>query len=211
MPYVKKRSYKKSKPTPKVTKATKTYVAKAITANKEMNYGNIDNSQHSISYDVPLLAHWSPIAEGTGIDQRLGDRIEPISLDMNYRMLLQNDSIARVIIFQWRPDNADEAPSMTKILQIPSTAQSVHSPYVLNQTDRSKFQVLYDKSYIGDGSVYYIHTKKSLTRFMNKYIQYNTGAVTTGKAQIYVLGFSATTNASGPSTFNKVVYLRWKD
>lgn len=213
MPYQKK-TYKrtfrrKSKAT--VPKATKLYVKKAITANKELNYGNIDNSQTNISYDIPHIAQWSAIPQGATIDDREGDRLEPVSLEVNSRISMPSTvDVARVIVFQWRPDTDAELPSMAKILQIPGTGQSVYSPYILNDVDRQKFVVLKDRTFVADVDSQQFHFRFKITKFMNKYISYN-ASLTSGKSQIYVLAFSNIASAGSEPFWNKVVFLKWKD
>jgi len=197
-----------------VPKATKTYVKKALKANKETNYALIENGATSISYDVPTLTHWSAVAQGDTIRTRDGDRIEPTSLRMAYQCVHDAVTvISRIIVFQWKPDNQVDAPSMAKILEVPSTNQSVYSPYMQDKVDRSKFVVLYDKIHTGDatGLTATTHTRTvNIRKFANKFINYNEAA-TTGKSQIYVLAFSNVAAVSTEPTFNRVVYLHWKD
>jgi len=197
-----------------VPKATKTYVKRAIKANKETNYALIDNSATNISYDAPLLASWSVVAQGSSIHTREGDRIEPTSMRISYQCVHDAVTVvSRIIVFQWKPDNQVDAPSMAKILEVPSTTQSVYSPYMQDKVDRSKFVVLYDKMHTGDatGLTATTHTRTiNIKKFANKYINFNESA-TTGKSAIYVLAFSNVSSASTEPSFNKVVYFHWKD
>jgi len=217
MPYVRrrktgvaKRRYVR-KGSPKVSKATKTYVKKALTANKQLNYANLDNSSSNMSFDVPFLAQWSAVAQGNTIDSREGDRLEPTLLEINSRVSMSAvTDVARIIVFQWRPDTDAELPTMGKILQITGSAQSVYSPYVLNEVDRAKFVVLKDRTFHSNPDTLYFHFRCKQTKFMNKYISYNIG-VTSGKSQIYVLAFSNIASAGTEPTWNKVAYLYWKD
>jgi len=208
------KAYKSVRRTQAVSKATKKYVKTAIKSNKETNYALIDNSANNISYDVPLLATWSAVAQGDTIHNREGDRIEPTNLRMSYQCVHDAATvISRIIIFQWKPDNQVDAPSMAKILEVPSTTQSVYSPYMQDKVDRSKFVVLYDKMHTGDtaGLTAYTRTRTvNIKKFANKYINYNESA-TTGKSAIYVLAFSNVSSASTEPTFNKIVYFSWKD
>ncbi len=214
MPYKKKtykRSFRRKSPVT-VPKSTKLYVKKALTANKETNYINLVDGSSVISYDVPYLAQWSAISQGSTISTREGDRIEPTILSVKGRMFCTSSSdIARIIIFQWRPDNADEAPTMAKLLQLSGSQNSVHSPYILNATDRGKFAVLYDKSFMNDGNRDSFNVKITIKKFMNKFITYNTGT-TTGRSQIYMLAFSnIPASSSQEPSWNQLAYIHWKD
>jgi hypothetical protein len=201
----------------KVPVATKKYVQKALTANKETNYKLIDNSATNISYDVPLLASWTSVAQEDGsndIHLRRGDRLQPMKLAIKYQCFHEAVTvISRIILFQWKPDNQVDAPSMAKILEIPGTVNSVYSPYMQDAVDRSKFVVLYDRMHTGDltGTTNSTHTiSVNISKFANKYINYNEDA-TSGKSQVYVLAFSNVASASARPSFNKIVYFHWKD
>lgn len=200
------------KATPKVSKATKTYVKKALTANKEENHAQIRNTTSNISYDSPLLISLSAIAQGNTIETREGDRIQPTRLTMEYIMTPASvAAISRFIIFQWKPDDADDAPSMAKILEITGTGQAPLSPYIQNHTDRSKFKVLADKLWVPNQTTDFLrHGRLSITKFVNKFINYNEG-LTTGKSMIYLLGLSNIQSALTEPTLNHIIYLHWKD
>lgn len=212
---VRKRSSSRKPRKPKVPLATKEYVQRALTADKELNWVMIDTSAQNIGYDAPLLAHWSPIAQGDTISQRNGDRITVKALKMNYKMLFPAgvNASARIIIFQWKPDNVIDAPTMAKILSNASTDYSIHSPLVETKVLRSKFHVLSDKIFNNLNSVTGSTYCRSMTirKFNGKFINFSAGS-TNGKNQIYILAFSDQLIASATCpNFKKVVHLNWKD
>jgi len=196
-----------------VPKATKAYVKKAITATKEMNHLLIDNSAQNIGYDTPLIAQWSTVTQGDTIANREGDRIQPRKLELNFRINLRSvQQVARIIVFQWRNDTADTTPIMGDILQVPGASNSYLSPYVTDVAKRQQFHVLKDMTFSNsNGEVEQFFVRKvNITKFMNKYINFNRG-VTTGKSNIFVLAFSNVI-ATGPGpAFDKIVHLYWKD
>jgi len=215
MPY-KRKPYKRAfrrKSQATVPKATRVYVKKALRANKETNHALIDNSAQNIGYDTPLIAQWSTITQGDTITNREGDRIEPIKLETNFRINLRSvQQVARIIIFQWKNDTADTTPIMSDILQIPGAANSYLSPYVTDVNKRSQFHVLKDMTFSNsNGEIEQFFVRKvNIRKFLNKFIIYNRG-VTTGKSQIFILGFSNVI-ATGPGpAFDKIVHLYWKD
>lgn len=209
------KAYKSVRRTQAVPKATKRYVKTAIKASKETNYQLIDNSQQSVSYDVPFLAMWSSIAQGDTIRTREGDRIEPTNLRMSYQVRHEDPTfITRIILFQWKPDTNVDAPSMAKILEVPNVANSVFFPYMQDTVDRAKFVVLKDIIHSGNKEGLTIpsftHTV-NINKFANKYINFNEANATTGKSLIYCLAISNRPSTDVEPTFNKIVYLRWKD
>jgi len=210
---VAKRRYVR-KGSPKVSKATKTYVKKALTANKETNYLQVDSGSTGISYDTPLLVHLSAIAQGAGTSLRDGDRIQPIKLEYRFQVVHSAiTEISRVILFQWKPDTAIEVPTLAKLLEVSGTNFSVYSPYVQDSVERAKFQVLKDYTFTGAGVATTAPTfwrSIKVSKFLNKFINYNDGA-TTGKSQLYIIGFSNLASASVEPVFNRLATLHWKD
>jgi len=197
-----------------VSKPIKAYVAKAIKEEKQLNWALIDNTLQEINYDTTFMPHWSSIAQGDSINQREGDRIEPTLLTMKFQVSHTfSFDVSRVILFQWKPDTAVDAPDMSKILEIPSTAQSVYSPYVQMKVKRDKFKVLKDMTFSNtQGTAGQNFTRTvNIKKFMSKYINYNTAPATSGKNLIFCLALSNAQVASAGPTFNKVVYLQWKD
>jgi len=215
---IRKRSSRKgykSKKMPKVSDVTKEYVKRAIKTGKEDNWENVSESATNLGYDNPLLSQWSLINQGDTVNLRNGDRIQPTSLEVNFRMTfgIAPSQIARVMIIQWKPDNGVDAPFMNKILSTSGTDYSVHSPLIQSKVLRSKFAVLYDRTIPNlnsvTGSAYAFRVK--IKKFSGKYIYYNAGA-TTGKNQIYVLAFSDTTVASASApNIRRIAHLKWKD
>lgn len=212
--YPKKRYVKKAK-VPKVSKATKAYVKEALVDNKELNWALIDVSTQALGYDLPFLAQWSSIAQGGTTSQREGDRIEPVKLIMNFDMYFGGvaQAVSRVIIFQWKPDTAVDAPSLAKILSVTATNYAYLSPYVQTRVLRSKFKVLYDRTFDNQNSIAnssYTY-QVELTKFSAKYITYNTGT-TTGKNQIFIVGLSdQVVGSPNAPNFKKISFLNWKD
>lgn len=212
--YPKNRYAKKAK-VPKVSKATKAYVKEAMKEDKEENWGLIDNSLSTFGYDVPYLVHYSAVSQGGTINTREGDRIQPTRFHFSYEMLWVNNLQyhARVILLQWKPDNLQDPPTASEILNVYNTIYAIHSPYTQSQTLRSKFKVLYDRVHSNEtmntnaGYQY----KVNITKFASKYIDYNPG-VSSGKNQLYLFVLSNTTqgDAQGPA-IRRMALINWKD
>lgn len=81
-------------------------------------------------------------SQGDNVIQRDGDTVKWLGLQGNHVGVAgDSTNLLRFIIFQWRPDNSVEVPSMAKLLQTSNTPSSV---YILDQKARKKFKVLYD-------------------------------------------------------------------
>lgn len=205
--YIRKRA-------PAVSKATKRYVKTALKTNKETNWANVYAPEVvEQSFDVPILTKLSAIAQGNTVNTREGDRLEPVSLSVN--MIHATASIfnySRFIIFQWKPDDAVEAPTQAKVLEYAGTAYSITSPLIQEAVDRKKFKVLKDFIVMNNSNTTTgaVHRQLSISKFNNKFIYYNTGA-TTGKGQLYMLSFANTAIATAGPTVSGHLQLRWKD
>jgi len=211
-----KKRYPRKAKVPKVSKATKAYVKDALKEEKEPNWLLIDNSMQTPGYDVPALYQWSSVPQGSTVSTREGDRIEPTKLIVNFDLHYPtiNDAVFRLIIFQWKPDNSIDVPSAAKILSITGTIYAHLSPYVQTSTLRSKFKVLYDKTFANKNGVIddVQHYEVDITKFASKYITYTVGSTVSGKNQIYALSLSDQLAGGANSVaFQKAVFLNWKD
>lgn len=202
------------KATPKVSKATKRYVQTAIKTNKETNWAEVYSPQNvEMNYDAPVFTNISDISQGADINSREGDRLQPLSLTGKFSIGMPAVStIARIIVFQWKPDDADDVPSVAKLFQASTDAFQINSDYIANAVDRKKFKILYDRRFSninGVANSSYMGSM-SVSKFHNKYIYFNSGT-TTGKNNIYMYATSNIPAAGTGSTFSGYFRLRWKD
>lgn len=106
------------------------------------NYSLITNE---VTSTASFVQFFSP-TQGDGEKQRIGDTVEPIKIWARYT--LDTNAIAtfryvRFMIFQWRPDNAIDAPdNLNKLFEGPTDP---NSDYIYDASARKKFRVLYDK------------------------------------------------------------------
>jgi len=211
----KPRTYtKKYNSKPKVSKPVKQYVAKAIEEQKELNWvDQFEPSGVEMSYDSVTFNALFPPSQGDTIATRDGDRIEPIRLFGQYAINIPSvTTICRVFMFQWKPDNAVDAPSMAKIFEDSASTATVTSNYVGDAVLRKKFKVLYDKVIVNPTSVVnaQVFRKFDIKSFNNKYIYFNTGS-TNGKNQVYVLLISNIPVAGTGPTMTGHFRSQWKD
>jgi len=209
---VAKRRYAR-KATPTVSKATKRYVKTALKANKENNWFDIyEPDSVEMNYDnITNTALFAP-PQGDTIATREGDRIEPVRLYGCYNIQFPSASlVARVIIFQWKPDNGVDAPSLAKILE-DTSAYSTTANYVGSAVDRKKFKILHDKVIPNPtGVTNQIVVKKfNISKFNSKFITFDT-ATTNGKGQVYVYLLSNIAVAGSGPVLSGHFRSVWKD
>lgn len=196
-------------PSKKVPESTKNYVQKAIKKAPETkyNYENLRGATN-IPYDSPILQILSTLSQDSAFDGRDGNRIMPVSLSTKLHIDMQDvTAIARVIVFQWKPNNVDDAPTAAKLFEAGAlTADSVDYQLKQKKVDKLKFKVLYDRRYTYQNSQNVLDVINIRTKDLaSKYIYYNDTSTTQGKNQIYVLAFS---NRTGAQT-EPVIYYDW--
>lgn len=212
-----KRTYKpryKAKPKARVSKPVKQYVKKAIEVAKEPNWSTQENNGSEMSFDTPVLTALFTPTQGDSVSTREGDRIEPVSIKGKYMIQMPSSTtVARVIFFQWKPDNNIDAPVLLDIIQDSAAdAYTVVSSYIGSAVERKKFKILHDRIYNDPSGVanQVIIDELNITKFVNKYIYFNTGT-TSAKGQVYMLLFSNINAAGTGPAFSCNFMLKWKD
>jgi len=179
----------------KVPDGTKQYVKKAITRAKDKKYHPVEGTLTSMAYDVDVPVNMSAIAQGTTMVQRLGEVIKLKAFYMraqiNFPLVI---SSGRVVILQWKPSSTAEIPSWDVLFnRLKNTAIGVHGIKNDESLDKSKFNILYDKTFYNTagiaGSIKNIYIKLYEKKFGNKMIKFepltNDGA---GHLYMYVSG-----------------------
>ena len=114
------------------------------------------------------------IIRGTGENNRIGDRIKPVKLELRLSTYYDPSSVGvlanpthqvRVIIFKWNEDIASVTPTSASILQYPSVGigayNQITSPYNHGQVRQADFKIVYDKTFsVGSSSPARVITKK---------------------------------------------------
>lgn len=148
------------------------------------------------------------VAQGDLVSEREGNQINPAGLTINYvpysaaetAGVDEKYNIVRTIIFQWHPDNAADAPTLSEILS--STSYAYISPYQCKQ-GQSKFTILHDSTQtlnqnyadvekLGQVTKVFIPGKK-----MRK-MQFS-GTATTGTNMLYLVIVSDSTTSNHPN------------
>ncbi len=161
----------------------------------EPKYNDTTQVAQSISISGTFYS-LTATTNGTTDITRIGDRITLHSLEFNWSAIVADSSnIVRAIVFQWIPDDASDAPTLSKLLAQASTP--VNSPF--NHDSAFKAKILYDHRVIlttyeicrGDKVLLMLDTPG---RGINPQVQYSAGS-STGMRNLFLCLVSD----SGPS------------
>lgn len=180
----------------------KRQVKQIVRSGKEKKYKDTTAAAADVTSTVGFI-QLSTISQGDGESERIGDSVACTSLHLKGTIGALGSAVTagtayytRMIVFRWKPDTAAESPTaVTDILQ----AASAYSQVVGEDTQRNKFDILYDNfdTFIGrnggNGRV-----NRDFDRFIKckKKIHFN-AALTTGSNHIYLMYYcnDATANA----------------
>lgn len=103
-----------------------------------------------------MIVDMTRMIQGSGDQQRVGDKVKPVKLDIKGRLLggSNDTNQMRLTIIQWHPNTTTPlvAPSISDIyLYTASAGMVVNSPFQWDT--RTNFTVLYDRRYTLSGSV----------------------------------------------------------
>lgn len=191
-----KRRFWKSKAkrsTKKVGKATKKYVKKVLADNLENKA--IDTTQitqgTNLSGSISAIAHPD---QGVGRSAREGQRIRPISLEVQHFACLRGtatrEAIGRFVVFQYK---RDVNPTVSDILSQSGTSNIVGCPY--NYDNRMNYKILYDRTYnIESGNISNVFETTNVMKY------------TVPKKNLSIINWNTGTLGSS-SGFNKLYYI----
>ncbi len=159
------------------------------------------SSAHSTGQIIDLL----DLSQGDTNYTRDGDELMLKSLKFRFHLLRESGSTlgdsVRMILFQWKPDNAQDVPTIGQILE-----DSTNVPYLspIDTHHKDKFNVLMDRltllSPLGT-----TNERKSFWKTVNmkrviKRVRYNPGA-STGKNLVYLMLIGTQSSAGAEETF----------
>lgn len=155
MPYYRKRYQTKKTATKKgyvLKKDLNQAIARKVNRMAERNYHDI--SVVSTIDTTGIIWCASDVPVGTGDTQRIGDKFNPLSLEVCGRItadqLALSGSSVRMIVFKWKAQSNVDALNCGKILQNITVTTAPFEFY--NHDNRAKFTVLCDKVYEVYGS-----------------------------------------------------------
>jgi hypothetical protein len=153
----------------------------------------------------------SNIAQGTSDTTRVGDTVNPFSLEYSLMLKYNNTNTTtnlnvslnflRLIIFRWSPFFTDVAPTVGKILTYFTVGYAASAPLV--HDGRNQFELLVDRRAILDGATR-LYKEMHGTVTLNGPIQYKAGSTTNQSGGIYFLVISDA--ATGGAVYPSVQY-----
>jgi hypothetical protein len=134
----------------KVSKAVKSYVKKAMVAKAEHKF--IDQTYSVTPSWAGAITQIVQPAQGSNEQQRIGDKIKPLSLSVKSYLTGTNNHIFRLILFQWFPDQTVYAPATGNIL-VGGYSGTLYFPLSpLNKDYKKQYHILHDKIYECDSA-----------------------------------------------------------
>lgn len=193
MKYFKKRVSKKR--TLKPSKALTKVVKKII--NKEIETKSYDNYNNLTADTTGSIVKLTSIPQSVGDQGRVGSIITPtgIQFDCIFTVVAADTTDAmRLLIFQWKPDDAADAPNMSELFESTTAGYQLVTPS--KHVDRQRYHKLYDKVILLDNSMPQKHLKIRIKR-LNK-INFNDDLLT-GQNHLYFAIFSDSGVAAHPT------------
>lgn len=218
---------KKKSKAPKVSKAVKKYVKKAVKHVGETKHVEKAQLAWQPIDATGFIGRVSDTTQGTTDQNRIGDQIQPVSIELGFFMwtdtsnpvfpVYDSYNQCRVILFQWHEDDAFNSPIQSDILlysyyqNIANVDIQMVSPY--NWDQRHLFTVLYDNTYtIRPDVVGYpeqVLFKEHISIPVSRKIFYNAGGVS-GSNNIYIMVVTDSTTPAHPN-IQYLTQLRFKD
>jgi len=194
-------AYKKQKTAGQAALTAVASLKRRIAAATEIKYEDVNTTNASpvTMTEASAISNLAQVAQGSSIVQRVGQQITAKRLTGRYWIRPGNsNSMARVIIVQYKKQSSSTTPSLAKILENYSAGTgTVWSPFSFTNQFNENFRLLYDKSHALDAT-----TNAGVTRELsiplNFKIAYNGSAATDiEKNGIYMFMLSNETVASG--------------
>jgi len=196
------------KPQPKLNRRQKREVKQLVSNVQEKKFWQLYSGYASVNASGTIVK-WSSIPQGDTVSSRDGSEINFKNLELRFSIFstaaaVMTGNAFRIIVFQWKPDDAVAVPAVGDIIDTAFT-QPCFSP-VRFQTHQ-EFRVMFDRLYrVYNGGPGVAGTKVTLRRAAKR-IRY-TGA-TSGTNQIYVLVISDA--AVQTPSWSYGAYLRFVD
>lgn len=199
--YYKKKAASTAKPVVrKLNYRQKTQVYRMLNSRSEIKYFDVNTTSFQQYGSAGTIANCSAAVQGVAGNQRVGDQLSPIRIEIRYsseQQVTNPQSTTRIILFQYRLNNVTP-PGLASVLD-PSIGgvATVWSSY--NFDLRHQYTILWDTQYVMSGSIgSSIYTRTGsvnipLTKKTAK-VNFDAGSVT-GDHHIYILILGS--NAAG--------------
>jgi len=133
----------KKKRSAKVGKSVKKYVKRVLDSQVEDKYIDSTITALTPSY-TPTVGQLGLPFQGTGEDDRIGDKIKPTSIVIEGNIQGPNTHVFRLVVFKWKPYSTPVAGDIFTSAFL-GTFNAVNAPY--EYKSRDMYQILYDKKF----------------------------------------------------------------
>ena len=190
-------------------KFVKDYVSQRLNAMGERKYfwKSTDGTPEAPSYSSTTVNGLFRIGDGTGVNERIGKKISPTSLEVHLNAYRGSfDSMLRVIFVRWNV--AAPALSTVSVLEGTNDGNSnfITAPYVLDKSKRKRFSVLYDKTVLLDDAKQNGAHLKFNVKVNAKPILYEGDLLSsTATGQIFMIMLTDNSLGNAPSVYYDIV------
>jgi len=169
--------------------AVRTVVRKALKDMAEEKFIDITLATLSIT-DTAVITDLFPVTEGTGREQRIGDKCSLRKVMLTYSLQPRDATLAqmvRIMLVQWKADTAIDTLQLNKVIS-DTSVNRVLSQY--SHAMRAKFNILYDVIHTVPRITAEGEARRIARRVVrippSKKVQFNRSA-TTGKNKIFLI------------------------
>lgn len=142
--------YLRAEDAPVSKNEVKKMVNKAVKSSEEVKHYSYSLAEELTS-TIQFTDLSAYITQGDGWNERIGDRMKMNSLKIRGYVAPKSTGtgdIARIMIIQWRPDNAADQPSNGELFEDISTVKEPVSGYTIEEAHRKKWKVLMDRTFL---------------------------------------------------------------
>lgn len=207
------KAVRKAYPVKKVPVSTRKYVRKAISRQQETHVQEGNFTAEEITSTAAAKSLIS-VSEGDAYDQRTGIEITPIHLQCNYFIKPKSaggPQLVRLVLFQWKPNRADLAPSLDDILHDSGTEPLFRPPRIFAR----QFRLLGDKLVQVPGITELnrsgVRVRWSIPRKRLSKIKWKDDNATEDSGHLYLLTLGEQPTGTGACTINGSVICKYKD
>lgn len=197
----------------KVSKPVRKYVKRAIVRSAEtfVQEGNFSAQEITSSAAATSLIS---ISQGDTFDDRTGNEVTPVHLMCNYFIKPKSAAspqLVRLVLFQWKPNRQDLAPSLDDILHDSGTEPLFRPPRI----NARQFRLLGDKLVqvpgINENNRSGVRVKWSIPRKRMCKIRWKDDTANEDSGHLYLLNLGENATGTSAVTISGSTVLKYKD
>lgn len=204
---------RKAYPVRKVPVSTRKFVRKAISRQQETHYQEGNFTAEEITSTAAAKSLIS-VSEGDAYDQRTGIEITPTRLICNYFVYPNGSAgpqLARLVLFQWKPNRADLAPSLDDILHDSGTQPLFRPPRLFSRQFRLLGDKLVQVPGINEDNRSGVRVRWTIPRKKLSKIKWKDDNATEDSGHLYLLVLGENVSGVGACSIRGSVICAYKD